>query len=45
MDYSSCNMNKLSNLLTSLYQWSQNNPKITIAIVAFVIGFIVGTLV
>jgi hypothetical protein len=36
---------KISRLITVSYQWSQNNPKITIAIVFFIIGFVIGTLV
>jgi len=47
--YFSYNMNnfvqKLSTLFVSLHEWSKNNPRITIAIVSFIVGFIIGTLI
>lgn len=33
------------NLITRLYQWSKANPTKAAAIVAFVVGFILGTII
>jgi ElaB/YqjD/DUF883 family membrane-anchored ribosome-binding protein len=34
-----------TNFITFLYQWGHANPQKAIAIIAFIVGFIIGTLI